>query len=149
MNGNRLENLGRAALVLLLGAAFSGCTLGPITPSPELSERIEAALQHSDHDGLIAYYKAEAAAARDKMIWHRRLAASYGDLSSARTSPRMAARCDSIAWMYEEIAVEYDGMAQFHQLLAREPALSKPKSSSTETRRESAPRISREKQRGI
>lgn len=126
MNRNRLEILGRAALVLLLCAASSGCTLGPKTPSPELSERIEAALQHSDHEGLIAYYEAEAAAARDKMIWHRRLAARYGDLSSARASPRMAAHCDSIAWMYEEIAVEYDGMAQFHHLLAHEPALSKP-----------------------
>jgi hypothetical protein len=58
MNRNRLEIPGSAAWLLLLSAAFSGCMLGPKTPSPELSERIEAALQHSDHEGLIAYYKA-------------------------------------------------------------------------------------------
>jgi hypothetical protein len=128
MNRNRLEILSRAAWILLLSAAFSGCTLAPKTPSPELSERIEAALQHSDHDGLIAYYKAEAAAARDKMNWHRRLAASYGDLSSAGggADSQMAAHCNSIARLYEEVAREYEGMAQFHQLLEREPALSKP-----------------------
>ena len=67
MNRNRLEILGSAAWLLLLSAALSGCMLGPKTPSPELSERIEAALQHSDHEGLVAYYKAEAAAARDKV----------------------------------------------------------------------------------
>ena len=121
MNGNRLAILGRAVLVLLLGAAFSGCTLAPKTSSPELSERIEAALRHSDHEGLVAYYKAEAAVAREKMISHRRLAASYGDLSRARASPRMAAHCDTIAWLHEEIAVEYDEMAQFHEVLAHEP----------------------------
>ena len=38
----------------------------------------------------------------------------------------MATHCDSIVWMYGEIAVEFDGMVQFHQLLAREPALGKP-----------------------
>ena len=131
MNRNRLETLGRAASVLLLSAAFSGCTLGPTVSSTELSESIESALHRSDHEGLIAFYRAEAAAARDKMKWHRRLAASYGDLSRGGASPLMAAHCDSIAWMYEEIAVEYDGMAQFHQLLAREPALSKPWGSAT------------------
>lgn len=48
-------------------------------------------------------------------------------LSSAGggANPRMAAHCKSIAGMYEQVALEYDGMAQFHQLLAREPALSK------------------------
>jgi hypothetical protein len=129
MNRNRLEILSRAAWILLLSAAFSGCTLAPKASSPELSERIEAALQHSDHEGLIAYYKAEAAAARDKMNWHRKLAASYGDLSSVRgggADPQMAAHCDSIARLYEEVAREYEGMAQFHQLLEREPGLSKP-----------------------
>jgi hypothetical protein len=38
----------------------------------------------------------------------------------------MAAHCNSIVRMYEGIAIEYTGMAQFHQLLAKEPALSKP-----------------------
>jgi hypothetical protein len=127
MNRNRLEILRRAAPVLL-AAAFSGCTLGPKTAAPEVSERIEAALQRSDHEGLIAYYQAEAAAARDKVSWHRRLAASYAGPSSAGggADPRMAAHCNSLADMYGQVAAEYDGMAQFHQLLAREPALRKP-----------------------
>ena len=127
MNGN-LESLRRAASILLLGVAFSGCALGPRTPSSELSDSIEAALHHSDHEGLITYYKEAAVAARDKVNLHRRLAASYRTPSSAggAADPRMAAHCDAIARLYEQITLEYEGMVQFHQLLEREPALRKP-----------------------
>ena len=128
MNRNRLEILRKEVLVVLFAAAFSGCTLGPKTAAPEVSEGIEAALHRSDHESLIAYYKAEAVSARDKVSWHRRLAASYESSSPAGggADPRMAAHCNSLVQMYEQIAAEYDGMAQFHQLLAREPVLHKP-----------------------
>ncbi len=125
MNRN-LQTLSKMASALLLSVAFSSCTLTPKTPSPELSERIEAARNRSDHEGLVAYYQAEAAAARETVDWHRRLAASYESPSGGGADPRMAAHCKQIAQMYQQIAAEYDGMAQFHQLLAREPALSKP-----------------------
>ena len=128
MNRNRLEILGRAVPALLLAAALSGCTLGPKAATPEVSEGIEAALHRSDHESLITYYKAQAASARDKVRWHRRLAASYESSSPAGggADPRMAAHCNSLVQMYEQVAAEYDGMAQFHQLLAREPVLHKP-----------------------
>ena len=103
---------------------------------PELPERIEAARQRSDHDALVAYYNAEAAAARDTANWHRKLAAGYGDLSRNGASPLLAFRFDSIAWMYEEIALEYDRTAQYHQVLARMPAPRKPSGSTTDLTRE-------------
>ena len=117
--------LGRAAVVTVLSAAFTGCAVEPTTPSAQLPDKVEAALKHSDHAGLVAYYAEEATAARDKANWHRRLAASYRSLSGGGASPNLAAHCESLARMYELIATEYDGMAQFHQMLAREPALNK------------------------
>jgi len=120
------RSIGRAASALLLSAVLAGCATAPKAFLTDLPGHIETAHSRSDHEALIAYCKAQAVEARAKVPEHRRLAASYGDLSRGGASPRMAAHCDSIAWLYEEIAVEYDGMAQFHQLLPKEPALRKP-----------------------
>ena len=126
---NPVKTMKRAASVLLASVVISGCVLPPQAAVPELSERVDAARQRSDHAGLVAYFKEEAAAARNKANWHRRLAASYsGPLSSAGGGGdlRMAAHCESIAQLYEPVAVEYEGMADFHPLLEHEPALRKP-----------------------
>jgi hypothetical protein len=120
------RSIRRSTSVLLLAAVLAGCATAPNAPLTDLPGLIQTAHSRSDHEALITYYNAQAVEARAKVAEHRGLAASYGDLSRGGARPRMATYCDSIAALYEEIAVEYDGMAQFHHLLAKEPSLTKP-----------------------
>jgi len=121
-----LQSIRRNASALLVAAVVASCAMALNSPLADIPGRVEAAHSRSDHEALNAYYKAQAVDARAKVSEHRRRATSYGDLSKGGASPRMAAHCDSIAWLYEEIALEYDGMAQYHELLAKEPAMTKP-----------------------
>jgi ABC-type uncharacterized transport system auxiliary subunit len=114
------------ASALLLVAVLAGCSLPPSAPLTDLPQRVETARSRSDHQALIAYYKAQAVTARAQVAEHRRLAKSYQEAPSERNGTAMTAHCISIASMYESIAREYEGMAQFHQLLESEPALTKP-----------------------
>jgi hypothetical protein len=117
----------RVASALLLSTVLAGCAAAPGSPLTDLPQLIETAHSHSEHEALIAYYKAQASAARAQVAEHRRLAKSYQDAPSrGRDGQSMAEHCTAIARMYESIASEYEGMVEFHQLLASEPALTKP-----------------------
>jgi len=125
MNRN-LQSARQLASALLVSAVLAGCATAPNASSQDLPQRIEAALASSEHEALIAYYKGQAAAARAKVAEHRRMAKSYqANPSDGTAGAGMVAHCDSIVHMYEGIAAEYDGMADYHRLLANEPALNK------------------------
>ena len=99
---------------MLLGAVLAGCALAPSAPLTDLPQRIETAHSRSDHEALITYYRAQAVAARAQVIEHRRLAKTYPEAPAERYGPGMTAHRISIASMYESIASEYEGMAQYH-----------------------------------
>lgn len=120
MNLN-LRSPKRIASAVLLSIVLAGCASSPNAPSPELQQRIEAAHSRSDHEGLVSYYKQEAAAARAKSAEHRNMAKAYqGRVADPRSGGNLPAHCNAIVNMYERIATEYDGLAESHQQLAKE-----------------------------
>ncbi len=109
------------ASALMLSVALAGCASGPNSPSPELAQRIEAARTRSDHEGLGTYYKQEGATARTKAAEHRKMAKAYeGRVVDPRDGGRLPAHCNAIVNMYERIAMEYDGLAESHQQMAKQ-----------------------------
>lgn len=111
----------RIASALLLSVVLAGCASGPNAPSPELQQRIEAARTRSDHEALVTYYKEEAAAARARATEHRKMAKGYqGMVSAGRGGASMPAHCNAIVRNYESIALEYEGMAESHQQMAKQ-----------------------------
>lgn len=116
-----LKSSRRIASAFLLSVVLAGCATGPNAPSPELRQRIEAARSRSDHEGLVTYYKQEAAAARAKAAEHRKMAKAYqGRVVDPRSGGNLPAHCNAIVNMYERIAMEYDGLAESHQQLAKQ-----------------------------
>lgn len=117
MNLKFLRRIASAFLIVVL----AGCAAGPNAPSPELQQRIEAARSRSDHEGLVTYYKQEAAAARAKSAEHRKMAKAYqGRVVDPRSGGNLPAHCNAIVNMYERIAAEYDGLAESHEQLAKQ-----------------------------
>lgn len=112
--------LRRIVPLLLLGAVLAGCASGPNNPPPEIVQRIEAARTRGDHEGLVAYYDREAAAARTKAAEHRKMAKSYQGMTvGGKGGSNMPAHCSSIVNLYESMAIEYDGLAADHRQMAK------------------------------
>lgn len=110
-----------ASVLLLIGIALGGCAGLATTPSPVLQQQIETARTRADHEALVTYYNAQAAAARAKVAEHRKMATSYqGMISGGRIGASMPAHCNAIAGNYEGIAAQYEGMAASHRQLAQQ-----------------------------
>lgn len=114
------KSLRLVASALVIGVVLAGCASGPNNPPPEIVQRIEAARTRGDHEGLVAYYDREAAAARTKAVEHRKMAKSYqGMTMGGKGGSNMPAHCNSIVNLYESMAIEYDGLAADHRQMAK------------------------------
>ena len=110
-----------AAVLLLAGAALSGCAGLVTAPSPALQQQIEAARTRADHEALARYYDGEVANARAKVAEHRKMATGYqGMVSGGRGGGSMPAHCYAIASSYEGIAAQFEGMAASHRQMAEQ-----------------------------
>lgn len=121
MKTNTKSSRRMAAVLLLVGIALSGCAGLAASPSLELQQQIEVARTRGDHEALVKYYNGEAAAARAKVVEHRKMATSYqGMISGGRGGGSMSAHCYAIASSFEGIAAQYDGMAAGHKQMAEQ-----------------------------
>jgi hypothetical protein len=119
MNAN-LNWAKRASLGVLVAVALAGCAASPSAPPPEITQRIEAARTPADHQSLATYYTQEAAKARDKVLEHRRMGASYKTMASVSRDSGMYNHCNSLVKSSEDMAKEYDALAASHRQLAEQ-----------------------------
>ena len=121
MNTNLKSSRRMAAVLLLVGAALSGCAGFATAPSPALQQQIETARTRADHQALAKYYEDEVAKARARVAEHRKMATSYqGMVSGGRGGGNMPAHCNAIASSYEGIAAQFEGMAASHRQMAEQ-----------------------------
>jgi len=82
---------------------------------------IEMASSTAEHNAVSRHYSAQAEAARQDVRRHEEMARIYG--GGGRTGqPQMRRHCEQLAKKFEEIAVEYDQLAQLHADEARKLA---------------------------
>ena len=108
--------------VLSMGLALTGCAgTAPSVPAPSLQQRIEAAHSRADHQALAAYFNGEAAVARAKAGEHRDMIKAYQkQVAAGHGNANMATHCNSLITGYENIAVDYERIAESHRQQAEQ-----------------------------
>lgn len=121
MKTNLKSSRRMAAVLLLVGAALSGCAGLSTAPSAALQQQIETARTRADHEALVKHYSGEATTARAKAAEHRKMATSYqGMIGGGRGGGSMPAHCNAIASSFEGIAAQFEGMAAGHKQMAEQ-----------------------------
>ena len=121
MKTNLKSSRRMAAVLLLVGAALSGCAGLSTVPSAALQQQIETARTRADHEALMANYNQQAAKARATAAEHRQLAKTYqASPPITRGGGSMSAHCNAIASSFEGIAAQFEGMAAGHKQMAEQ-----------------------------
>jgi hypothetical protein len=114
------KSLRRLTLIVLLGAAIGGCASGPNTPSPALMQQIKTANSPGDHEALAKYYDGKAAEARATARTHRAMLENYQGAGTGGRggSGSLRSQHTSIVDIYENLAVQYEGLSSEHRRMA-------------------------------
>lgn len=118
----------RTILVLpLIGLMWVAFTLGSVQPvraadavtDGNVAERIAGAQTAADHEALAAYFRAQAAAAGEKVKLHQAMLASVTAKWAGKNSASWERHCRSLIRMYTDAQKEAEGLAAEHDAMAK------------------------------
>jgi hypothetical protein len=108
-----------AALAVFVTFTVSSFLSTSAEERKNVEQMITEAKTPADHEAIAAYYEKEAQAAREQQASHQRMAESYARIPVLEMKSGLASHCNIIARRYEEVAKEYETLAQLHRDMAK------------------------------
>jgi hypothetical protein len=107
--------------ILLALCVFGYVSIGSTEEGKPIEQMISEAKTPADHEAIAAYYEKEAQAAHEKHAQHQEMGEAYA--KQAKAGPRKrtgsVAHCTAIAGQFEQIAKEYEALAQMHEKMTK------------------------------
>lgn len=101
-----------------LGSVQSARAAGPVTDD-NVAERLASAQTAADHEALAAYFRAEAAAAGEKVKLHQAMLASATKKVAGKSWVSWELHCNGLIKMYKDAQKEAEGLAAEHEAMAK------------------------------
>lgn len=106
-------------MAVLTIVAFGYAPFGSAAEGKNLEQMITEAKTPADHEAIAVYYEKEAQIAHQKHAEHKKLADFYAATPALKSkSGTLFKHCTDAAKKYEEIAKDYEAMAQLHREMA-------------------------------
>ena len=107
-------------IAMLTIVALGYAPFGSAAEGKTLEQMITEAKTPADHEAIATYYEKEAQAAHQKHAEHKKLADFYAATPALKSkSGTLFNHCTDAAKKYEEIAKDYEAMAQMHREMAK------------------------------
>ncbi len=106
-------------LLLIVGGPWraQAGAVGLVTDD-NVAERVAAAKTPQDHEALVAYYRAQAAAKTDQVKRHEAMLKSYDNVAGT-SKELMRNHCQMLISSYRQAQRALEGLAQEHENLAK------------------------------
>ena len=115
------KNIAVVVVALLTIMELGYLPFGSAAEGKSIEQMIAEAKTPADHEAIAAFYEKEAQGARQKYAEHKKLADFYAATPALKTkSGTLFAHCNAAAAKYEEIAKEYEALAQMHKEMAKQ-----------------------------
>ena len=108
-----------AALALMAMSSLATIAVADDVTEQNVAEKVATAKTPQDHEAIAAYFKAQAAAAGEKVKEHEAMLASWTKTTAGKGLTVMKQHCEGVIASFKKIEKDDDAMAKEHEKMAK------------------------------